>query len=851
MHQKNIQRWVNFLPVSLFCAFSMSCWLVFIQATFESQQHKKPTNAKELVKWKNERKGHDYDPGKLLAAKKIVQKMVLAQEKESIQRDGGLKAWSWKGPGNIGGRVRAIALRDNGSGGEEIFIGAAGGGIWRSANGGATWTAMNDFLPSLAVTDIKVDPANNQIMYAATGEGFGNSDAHRGAGIFKSTDAGLSWTQLASTDNHLFRYTNRIAIRTDTSSIIFAVTSQGVFKTVDRGGSWTKIFDPASSPLDIRMNPNDQQHILVGCRDDVYQSYNGGKSFSQENGVGAGKIFASPDRVEVAFAPSNENVAYCTIEHMKGQIWKTINKGVTWQLMHTGSEYMDEQGWYDNAIWVDPLNENRIIVGGIDIWRSMNGGTNLDRISNWRDYHNTSAANSAHADNHICIPSLSYSASNPKVYVGNDGGIQMAGNIWTVGTGGWTNLCSSTLGITQFFGGSAASDGSVYIGGAQDNSFSLGSSTGNWTQPMTGDGAYAVINPDDPDIMYANVNYNAIYKSIDGGSSWDWIASFNDDYAGFCTGYGGCNVLIGFVVDDDAPLIGHFILDPTNDNNLFVGARRLWKNISGGGVGDWSYLTDTMSGVGHIGAIDVRNNSNDIWIGYSHGRIQRSTDGGSTWSGDLGIDSIPNSSVTDIAIDPDNFNRVAITVGGYHTRNIWLTEDGGATWSNRSLPFGLQVNSIRFHPDATGWLYIGTDIGAFASEDFGLSWSVRPIYGTAGSPGGNDGPVYVEIGELSWQGDGSSQNPYYLVAATHGRGIWVTSGPVLEKIYVDKEYAGLENGSFSKPFNTLKEALLLAGDGSTVVFKSQGTHNELPGAMIIDSKVGLELYITSNGVIIE
>ncbi len=107
--------------------------------------------------------------------------------------------WTQLGPGNIGGRIRAIAVHPTDP--NTVYIGAVAGGIWKSVNGGVTWIALNDFMDNLAVCSIVIDPNNPNTIYAGTGEGFFNLDAIRGAGIFKSTDAGVNWTKLASTNN--------------------------------------------------------------------------------------------------------------------------------------------------------------------------------------------------------------------------------------------------------------------------------------------------------------------------------------------------------------------------------------------------------------------------------------------------------------------------------------------------------------------------------------------------------------------------------------------------------------------------------------------------------------------------
>ena len=179
------------------------------------------------LKWRQLQKGGDIDFQQILETREIIKTRLDAQSKNKHLRDAGLNAWNFLGPGNIGGRVRAIAVKPRAKNTEpyEIFIGAAGGGIWRSTDGGASWNAINDFLPSLAVTSIVINPVNHDIMYASTGEEQTFSMGLPGAGIFKSTNGGLNWTQLPSTANLEFYWVNKLAIHPSFPNIIYAVTS--------------------------------------------------------------------------------------------------------------------------------------------------------------------------------------------------------------------------------------------------------------------------------------------------------------------------------------------------------------------------------------------------------------------------------------------------------------------------------------------------------------------------------------------------------------------------------------------------------------------------------------------------
>ena len=159
-----------------------------------------------------------------------------------------------------------------------------------------------------------------------------------------------------------------------------------------------------------------------------------------------------------------------------------------------------------------------------------------------------------------------------------------------------------------------------------------------------------------------------------------------------------------------------------------------------------------------------------------------------------------------------------LTFGGYISNQVWYTSDGGGSWAVRSgaganaLP-AIQVNTIRFHPFVLGWVYIGTDLGIFASEDFGLTWSVLPVYAS------NEGPANVEVDELFWQGTD------YLLAATHGRGMFRTR--IQPGVFVDQSNPNPGDGTFGNPFKQIQDGINLQIAGTPLYIRT-GTYQQGP-----------------------
>lgn len=783
-------------------------------------ENNKPTNAGGYLEYRRASRADsngNIPMGALVRAKTHIDRM------QNAQRDAGLWEWDWLGPSNIGGRIRAVLPDPNNA--NVLWIGSAGGGIWKSTNSGSSWTVINDFMSTLAITSMVFDPSSTSIMYAGTGEGFTTwylNDALPGAGIFKSTDGGDTWDQLASTNIDDFKYVNRLAAHPnpDSAGVLFAVTSSAieggtnaVWKTEDGGVSWDLKLATVDLTLDVRISSTDQNEVIVGGNNFVYLSLDFGETWERQNtGVFNDKMPQGSGRCEVSFCPSNSNKIYVSMERNDGEIWRSTDNGTTWAQVNTGSSYLPA-GWYANCIWVSPTNSNKLIVGGLDLWRSTDGGASLTKISNWGYYHNENDDSlSAHADHHFIVEATDWnSTTNPEVYFGNDGGIQKTNDVWNVSNySGWENLANTSLGITQFYGGAAAPDGSIIVGGTQDNDKVRYRETGawsganNWYQAATGDGGASAINYNNTNLIYGEYTYLKIKKSTDGGDTY-------------------FNSITGLTDATNSALslfIAPFSMDPTDPARLVAGGSSIFLTTND--ADNWSSIKASVGS--KCSAIDIDHIDNQIiWVGYTSGIVEKSSFAGGTYNwtrvdeNDVGL---PDRYVTDIAINPNNSNQVYITFGGYNNDNVWYTDDGGNTWNNRSgtapndLP-ALQVNTIRVHPSNGNWIYIGTDLGVFASEDKGQNWSVT----TNGSYGGtNEGPVNTEVSELFWQGD------EFLIAATHGRGMYRTAGPPY-KIYVDVNAAAGGDGSQSHPFQTVAEAADAAGPGAFIYIEA-GIYDE-------------------------
>lgn len=679
--------------------------------------------------------------------------------------------WTSLGPGNIGGRTRAIVVHPGNA--AIIWACSVGGGIWRSDNGGGLWEPVDDLMANLAVSCMIMDPDDSDILYAGTGEGFSNVDALRGGGVFQTLD-GIHWTQLPTTATADFHYVNRLAISRN-SRVLLAATENGLFRSDDAlRTDWTQVLSGAAV-ADVRFHPGDSRKAVAGGTRNgtAYYSNNGGRTWHEASHP------AGPwsGRVELAYAVADPHIVYASVQMNSGQIWRSEDGGRTYARRNSSNEngvaanYLGQQGWYDNVIWAGkPDDADFLLLGGIDLWKSADGGNNLEQISNWRLNH------SVHADHHVIVAHPDFDGTNNKtVFFGNDGGIYRTDDVFTAGDDvGWVNLVNNYA-VTKFYGGAGNPATGTIVGGAQDNgTLSFSPQQGReWREIFGGDGGYVAADPDNPDIWYGEYVNLQIFRNTNGASSganwwetyicgrffnnmtnnWDWKPE-------------------PFQIPDarlrQALFIAPFILDPNNSDRMLAGGAALWRsnnvkapNTDSSGP-EWTLIKDSIGGFAYISAIAVaRGDSDLVWVGHRSGEVFRSRNATADEPIWQRIDHAGTNPLTvrrfctHIAVDPGDHNIVYVTFGGYADNNIWKTVDGGTNWHGigNALP-DAPVRSLVIHPRRREFLYAGTEVGVFASENAGATWSPT-----------NEGPTNCSVDDLFWMAE-------TLISVTHGRGMF-------------------------------------------------------------------------------
>jgi photosystem II stability/assembly factor-like uncharacterized protein len=297
--------------------------------------------------------------------------------------------WIERGPGNVAGRTRSIIVDPDDPTFNTWIVGSVGGGIWKTTDAGQNWQELTKGLTNLATSTLAMAASNPNVIYAGTGEGFGNVDQISGNGVWKSTDRGQTWQQLASTVNNDFRNVTRIIVDPQNENIALVSTAagfrnegvNGIFRSTNGGQNWTKVYDAGSVSVEqIIANPQNfkTQYATVNGTG-VIKSVDGGVTWNPSSSgiLGVG-------RMELAIAPSDTSRLYISAESDTAKLYISENAGANWALarpLDTNQiDFLGGQGWYDNTIAVHPYDKTVVFAGGVGVWRfEVRPGTSTQR----------------------------------------------------------------------------------------------------------------------------------------------------------------------------------------------------------------------------------------------------------------------------------------------------------------------------------------------------------------------------------------------------------------------------------------------------------------------------------------
>ena len=674
--------------------------------------------------------------------------------------------WTERGPNNFGGRTRALMWDPNDGTGRTVFAGGVAGGLWRNTNitsSSTQWTPINDFWDNLAVTTIAYDPTTTTTFYAGTGEGFFNIDAVAGGGIWKSTNGGASWSHLSSTS--VYSYITKIVVASN-GDVYASTNGSGIIRSTNGGSSWTKVLGSGvgastNRAADIEIGADGTLYAALGIfsTDGVYSSTNG-TTWTKLNTGSNGFPTTGIRRIELGCAPNNANVIYALVQGSGNgilAIYKSTDKGANWSTLalpndaDTGipaSDFTRSQAWYDLSVDVDPNNSNTLFVGGIDLFKSTNGGSSWSQVSHW---YGGFGFQEVHADQHVAVYKP---GSSTEIIFGHDGGVSYSSNA----NASMPTISARNNGynVTQFYAAAinGASGSNNMLAGAQDNGTHKFTTAGisSTTEVTGGDGAFCHIDQSNGNNQISQYVYNVVYRTTNNWSSGTSQIS-NDQTTGL------------FINPSD--------YDDKEDiyySGFANGSSLRLKRIAspfGAATSGTVTITASLDDVSHISASPYATAGNStVFVGTDAGDVYKvsNAQGGSPTITNIGS-GIPAGNISCIAIGASE-QQLLVTLSNYGVVSVWETTNGGSSWTNKegNLP-NMPVRWAMYNPFDYTQAFLATEVGVWSTTDLtagSVDWSPT-----------NSGLANVRTDMLQYRSADRT-----IVAATHGRGLYTTVIPL-------------------------------------------------------------------------
>jgi photosystem II stability/assembly factor-like uncharacterized protein len=651
------------------------------------------------------------------------------------------------GPAMTSGRIAALAVDPTDK--RVWWIASASGGVWKTTNAGTTFTPVFDNEGSYSIGAVAIDPKNTAVVWVGAGENNSQRSVGYGDGLYRTEDAGRSWRNMGLKNSE---HIARILIDPRNSDVVYVAAQgplwgpggdRGLYKTTDGGKTWKKLFETSENTgvTDAAFDPTNpdvlyaaayqrRRHFFTlingGPESAIYKSPDAGATWAKlRSGLPAGDI----GRIGLAVSPADPRVIYATIEaaERRGGIFRSADRGATWERRNE----FDASAMYYGKIFADPKDKDRIFVMNVTIMFSEDGGRTVRALG----------SRSKHVDNHA----MWIDPDNTEHFlVGCDGGLyESFDNAAT-----WD--FKENLPITQFYNVWADNSAPFYYvyGGTQDN-FSVGGPSrtrsasgivnGDWFVTQGGDGFRSVVDPEDPNTVYAESQNGGLVRfdrrtgermglQPDEGKGepplrWNWDAPFIISPHSHTRLYFGANIL--FRSDDRGDtwkkISGE--LSRGLDRNKLPVMGKIWgpdavaKSASTAFYGNASVVAESPKKEGLL------------FVGTDDGLVQITENGGQSWRK---IDKIPgvpeNAYVTHILPSQHDVNTVYVLFNNHQNADfapyILKSTDLGKTWT--SLKAELPANSLvwvlaedHVNPNL---LFLGTEFGLYFTINGGQKW---------------------------------------------------------------------------------------------------------------------------------
>ncbi len=634
-------------------------------------------------------------------------------------------------PGGYAGLGRLNCVGFHPTDNNTMYAGAAAGGVWKTTDGGSTWIPQGDDIDAIGISDIIVQATSgDDVVYIATGDR-DHSDTYS-VGVLKSIDGGSTWqnTGLVFTAGQK-RLIYRLLVDPIDNTIFYAATSVGLYKSTDSGTNWNVI--TSNSYIDMEFKPG-ASNIIYGStwQGDVYKSSDSGSNWSST-------LTTSGKRTEIAVSPNDATVVYALIAASNAGlygIYKSTNSGGSFSSVYSGTNLLGwncsggdsgGQGWYDLCIASDPTNVNTVFLGGVNTWKSTDGGVTWNINNHWSSTCSGNAT-TVHADKH----NLQFQNGTNTLYECNDGGLSSTsdgGSTWSHHTDGMVISQMYRLGVAQ----TTSAD---VITGLQDNGTKAILSS-VWDDVLGGDGMECLIDWSDEQTQYGSLYNGIIYRTTN-----HWSSSTQID--------GG--------ISGNAAWVTPYVQDPVVSNTIYVGFQDVWKSTNQGN--SWTKIS-TWGG-NTLRSLTVAPSDVDYIYAATTSTIYRTTNGGSSWSNITNSLPTGSSNITYISVKDNDPNTIWVSMGEFNSYGAFESTDGGANWTDissglPSLPINCVIQNKQNSTDVE--LYAATDVGVYLKLG-AANWT--PFF--------NNMPNVV-VTELDIYYDANPTNSL-LRASTFGRGLW-------------------------------------------------------------------------------
>jgi photosystem II stability/assembly factor-like uncharacterized protein len=705
-----------------------------------------------------------FDPKAYLKAKESI---TLLEKSVKNVRKSPDSVWSSLGPEFVGGRINDLQFHRQNQ--DIMWIATPGSGILKTVDRGKTWKASEDFPAVLSVFSLAMSSKDPLKMYAGTGDFPSGMTSGAGAGLLTSHDGGETWAagrpELGS--EAIFS----VATTSARTGLVLVGNAKGIIRSTDDGASWESCLQTAAPVNAVAISSKNPDVIYAGhgwgfpTEGKLMVSRSAGAKNSWLE-VRFPDLKGKAGRIEIAVGAA-DGVAYASIGSADTQgalaLYRSSDEGATWEKVYdrtTGpvdylgyydergkAPYFDGQQWYAHCLAVDPKNSNIVIFGGIDLYRSEDGGKTIKKVSRWDDESDSRNLSFVHADIHKIRfspyePSVVYACTDGALFVSRDNG-----NTW--------EALRAPLPITQLYHFAMHPNREEIVAGAQDNGTVMlrNGEDRDWWAAGGGDGAFCGWDQQFPSLKYGSLPYLEIFRR-------QWFHFF---WVG-----------AGIPKQKQEPrlFIAPFIIDPKDGNHALAGTTRLyrhtgfrkidpnsnpWKAVSGELT---AYPPQQFRGAISWIALDP-SNSKVVWVGSSDGAVSvcRDMDATTPVFQRVGENQLPKRFwVRGITVSPADPNCVFVISSTQGVEHIWKTTDGGKTWTpaTKDVPKNLPVNTLIFDPRDPKKVYIGTDIGVLTSGNLGDTW--EPM---------NKGLNYAPVSHFIMRGD-------TLYASTFGRGVYKT-----------------------------------------------------------------------------